>query len=148
MDLKQTLLSDLKGAMKARESLKLDTLRILSAEIKNREIEVRQDIGDDEILGLVTTQIKRRREAAVLYEKGGRADLKEKEEKEIEILSVYLPQQATDDELRQRIGEIVEETGATSMKDMGKIMKPLAAEFKGKADGSRLKTLVQERLAG
>ncbi|QPJ60736.1 MAG: GatB/YqeY domain-containing protein [Candidatus Nitronauta litoralis] len=146
MDLKQKLLSDLKEAMKARDSLKVDTLRILNSEIKNREIETRESISDEEILGLVTTQIKRRKEAAAQYEKGGRADLKEKEEKETDILSAYLPKQATDEELRQRINEIVEETGAKGMKDMGKIMKPLAAEFKGKADGSRLKTLVQERL--
>ena len=148
MDLKQTLLSDLKEAMKARNSLKVDTLRILSSEIKNREIDTRETISDDEILGLVTTQIKRRKEAAIQYEKGGRPELKEKEEQEMEILVAYLPKQATDDELKQRINQIVEETGATGMKDMGKIMKPLAAEFKGKADGSRLKTLVQERLAG
>ncbi len=148
MDLKQTLLSDLKEAMKARNSLKVDTLRILSSEIKNREIDTRETLSDDEILGLVTTQIKRRKEAAVQYEKGGRPELKEKEEKEMEILTAYLPKQATDDELKHRINEIVEETGASGMKDMGKIMKPLAAEFKGKADGGRLKTLVQERLAG
>ncbi len=148
MDLKQKLLSDLKEAMKARNSLKVDTLRILNSEIKNREIETRQPLKDDEILSLVTTQIKRRKEAAVQYEKGGRAELQEKEEKEMEILSAYLPEQATDEELRQRIGQIIEEAGASGMKDMGKVMKPLAAEFKGKADGGRLKTLVQERLAG
>lgn len=148
MDLKQTLLSDLKEAMKARDSLKVDTLRILNSEIKNREIDTRQDLDDEAILGLVTTQIKRRREAAVQYEKGGRPELKEKEEKEIDILSAYLPKQATEEELRERISQVIQETGAAGMKDMGKVMKTVVAEFKGKADGGRLKELVQESLAG
>lgn len=148
MDLKQTLLSDLKEAMKARDSLKVDTLRILNSEIKNREIDTKQDLDDETILALVTTQIKRRREAAIQYEKGGRPELKEKEEKEIDILSAYLPKQATEEELRERISQVIQETGAAGMKDMGKVMKTVVAEFKGKADGGRLKELVQESLAG
>ncbi|MCA9484954.1 MAG: GatB/YqeY domain-containing protein [Nitrospina sp.] len=148
MDLKQTLLSDLKEAMKARNSLKVDTLRILNSEIKNREIDTKQDLDDETILALVTTQIKRRREAAIQYEKGGRPELKEKEEKEIDILSAYLPKQATEEELRERISQVIQETGAAGMKDMGKVMKTVVAEFKGKADGGRLKELVQESLAG
>ncbi len=148
MHLKQKLLSDLKEAMKARDSLKVDTLRILNSEIKNREIDLRQELDDEAILGQVTTQIKRRREAAIQYEKGGRPELKEKEEKEIEILSVYLPRQATEDELRERILQVIQETGAAGMKDMGKVMKTVVSEFKGKADGGRLKELVQELLAG
>ena len=147
MDLKQTLLSDLKEAMKARNSLKVDTLRILNSEIKNREIDTKQDLDDETILALVTTQIKRRREAAIQYEKGGRPELKEKEEKEIDILSAYLPKQATEEELRERISQVIQETGAAGMKDMGKVMKTVVAEFKGKADGGRLKELVQESLA-
>ena len=148
MDLKQKLLSHLKEAMKARDSLKVDTLRILNSEIKNREIDSQQELDDETILGLVTTQVKRRREAAVQYEKGGRPELKEKEEKEIEILSEYLPRQATEEELRERITQVIQETGASGMKDMGKVMKTVVAEFKGKADGGQLKNLVQEMLAG
>lgn len=148
MDLKQKLLSDLKEAMKARDSLKVDTLRILNSEIKNREIDLRQPLDDEAILGLVTTQIKRRREAAAAYEKGGRPELREKEEKEVDILSAYLPQQATEEELRARIAQVIQDTGAAGMKDMGKVMKTVVAEFKGKADGGRLKELVQESLAG
>ena len=138
----------LKEAMKARDSLKVDTLRILNSEIKNREIDTKQDLDDETILALVTTQIKRRREAAIQYEKGGRPELKEKEEKEIDILSAYLPKQATEEELRERISQVIQETGAAGMKDMGKVMKTVVAEFKGKADGGRLKELVQESLAG
>jgi len=146
MNLKEKLLSDLKGAMKAREALKVDTLRILISEIKNQEIELRQPLEDEVIVALVISQIKRRREAAALYEQGGREDLKLKEERESVILQAYLPQQATDEQLQQRIGQVIQETGAQSVRDLGKVMKVLAPEFKGKADGSRLKELVSQQL--
>jgi uncharacterized protein YqeY len=148
MEIKQKLLSDLKEAMKARNTLKVDTLRILNSEIKNREIDLRKELGDEDILSLVTSQIKRRREAATLYEQGNRPELKEKEEREISVLEAYLPKQASDEDLVSRIREVMQETGAAGPKDMGKVMKVVTAEFKGKADGSRLKDLVMAQLQG
>jgi len=147
MELKQTLLSDLKGAMKSRDSLKVDTLRLLISEIKNKEIDLHEELGDEAIIALLTTQIKRRKEAAGMFEKGGRTDLKEKEEKEITILQFYLPAQVGEEELKQRIQQVIAETGAQSPKDMGKIMKVVVPEFKGKAEGDQIRKIVTELLA-
>jgi len=146
MNLKEKLLSDLKGAMKAREALKVETLRILNSEIKNKEIEVGHPLEDESVVALLTRQIKQRKEAAALYAKGGRSDLREKEEQELAILEGYLPAQATEEKLVTRIREVIRETGAQGPRDLGKVMKVVAAEFKGKADGARLKDLVSQNL--
>jgi uncharacterized protein YqeY len=146
MELKQTLLSDLKGAMKSRDSLKVDTLRLIVSEIKNREIDLHEELGDEAITALLTTQIKKRKEAAAMYEQGGRTDLKEKEEKEIAIIQVYLPEQVGEEELKQRIQAVIAETGAQGPKDMGKVMKVVVPEFKGKAEGDQIRKIVTELL--
>lgn len=147
MELKQTLLSDLKGAMKTKDSLKVDTLRLIISEIKNKEIDLHEELGDEAITALLTTQIKRRKEAASMFDKGGRTDLKEKEEKEIAIIQVYLPEQVGEEELKQRIQEVIAETGAQGPKDMGKVMKVVVPEFKGKAEGDQIRNIVTELLA-
>ncbi|NIP99420.1 MAG: GatB/YqeY domain-containing protein [Nitrospinaceae bacterium] len=147
MDLRQALLSDLKGAMKSRDSLKVDTLRLIVSEIKNKEIDLHEEMKDEAITALLTTQIKKRKEAAAMFEKGGRTDLKGKEESEIAILQTYLPEQVGEEELKKRIQELIAETGAQSPKDMGKVMKRVVPEFKGKADGGAIRKLVTELLA-
>ena len=147
MELKQTLLSDLKGAMKSKDSLKVDTLRLLISEIKNKEIDLREELGDEVITALLTTQIKRRKEAAGMFEQGGRADLKEKEEKEMAILQTYLPAQVGEEELKQRIQAVIAETGAQGLRDMGNVMKVVVPEFKGKAEGDQIRKIVTELLA-
>jgi uncharacterized protein YqeY len=147
MELKQTLLADLKGAMKSKDSLKVDTLRLLISEIKNKEIDLREELGDEAITALLTTQIKRRKEAAGMFEQGGRADLKEKEEKEMAILQIYLPEQVGEEELKQRIQAVIAETGAQGPQDMGKVMKVVVPEFKGKAEGDQIRKIVSELLA-
>ncbi|CAI2717663.1 GatB/YqeY domain-containing protein [Nitrospina watsonii] len=147
MGLKDKLLQDLKEAQKLRNSLKVETLRLVSSEIKNKEIDLRRELEDEEITALLSTQIKKRKEAAVLYEKGNRADLKEKEEQEMAILTGYLPEQVGEEALRQRIQQVIAETGAQHPKDMGKVMKVVAPEFRGRADGEQIKSLVTEMLA-
>lgn len=147
MELKQTLLSDLKEAMKSKDSLKVDTLRLIVSEIKNREIDLREEMGDEAITALLTTQIKKRKEAAKMFEQGGRTDLKEKEEKEMAIIQVYLPEQVGEDELKKRIQAVIAETGAQGPKDMGKVMKVVVPEFKGKAEGDQIRNIVTELLA-
>jgi len=147
MELKQTLLSDLKGAMKSKDSLKVDTLRLLISEIKNKEIDLHEDLGDEAITALLTTQIKRRKEAASMFEQGGRIDLKEKEEREMAILQNYLPEQVGEEELKQRIQAVIAETGAQGPQDMGKVMKVVVPEFKGKAEGDQIRKIVSELLA-
>ena len=146
MNMKEKLSSDLREAQKSRNSLKVDTLRLLLSEIKNKEIDLRQEIENEEIISILTTQIKKRREAASIYEKNGRNDLHEKETKESSILESYLPEQVGEEELRKRIQEILTEVGAQGPRDIGKVMKIVIPEFKGKADGSEIKNLVSELL--
>ncbi len=146
MSLKEQLLSDMKGALKARDALKLNTIRGLNAEIKNREIDLRQELGDDEIIPIISTQIKKRKEAAALFDKGGRADLCEKENREMAVLQEYLPEQVSEEDLRRRVQEVIAKLGAVEMKDLGKVMKTLIPEFRGRANNSVIKNLVAEQL--
>ena len=146
MNLKEKLFSDMKGALKARDSLRLSTIRGLNSEIKNKEIDLRRDILDEEVLSLVASQIKKRKEAAAMFEKGGRFDLSEKEDQERVILQGYLPEQASEDEVRNRVREVIAELAAQGPKDLGKVMKTIIPEFKGKADSGMIKNLVSEYL--
>ena len=146
MNLKETLLSDMKGALKARDSLKLITIRGLISEIKNREIGVGHDLVDDEIISIILTQVKKRKEAAIFFDKGGRKDLLEKENQEKKILQEYLPEQVSVNDLKQRIQEVILELEIIDIKDLGKIMKTIIPEFKGRADNEQIKNLVTECL--
>jgi len=107
MDLKENLLLDMKAALKARNSLKLNTIRGLISEIKNREIDLRRKLDSDEIISLVSTQIKKRKEAATMFDEGGRSDLSEKENQEMIILQEYLPEQVSKQELKDRIQKVI-----------------------------------------
>ena len=146
MTLKEKLLSDMKEAMKSKDSLKLGTVRSVISAIKNQEIDLRKDLDEEEILVIVSREVKKRKEAANLYEKGKRPELKDKEIQEMKILQTYLPEQVSEEDLRERIQEVIAETGAESMKDFGKIMKTLVPEFKGKADNALIKELTNEYL--
>ncbi|MBT3185455.1 MAG: GatB/YqeY domain-containing protein [Nitrospina sp.] len=146
MTLKDKLLSDMKEALKSKDSLRLNTIRSVVAAIKNQEIDLRKELQEDEVLSLVTREVKKRKEAFVLFEQGGRMDLVEKEKQEYAILQTYLPEQVSEEDLRKRIQEVIAETGAEGMKDFGKIMKTLVPEFKGKADNSLIKDLAGEYL--
>ena len=146
MNLRESLLSDMRGALKARDPLRLNTIRGLVSEIKNLEIDLRRELEKDEIISLISTQIKKRKEAATLFDKGGRADLCEKENQEMKILQEYLPEQVSERDLRNRIQEVISELGIADMKDLGKVMKTVIPEFKGRADNGQIKNLVAECL--
>lgn len=151
MSIKDRLNEDMKSAMRAAaadpdQRIRLSTIRLLNSEIKNAEIIKRGDLVDDEVVEIIQRQIKRRRESVELYRKGGREDLAQKEEKEIEVLSEYLPEQLSDDEIRQLAGEAIEETGATSPKEAGKVMGKLMPKVRGKADGRQVNKIVAELL--
>jgi uncharacterized protein len=146
MTLKEKLLSDMKGALKSRDSLRLNTIRSVISAIKNQEIDLRKDLQDEDILSLITREVKKRKEAATLFEQGGRLDLMEKEKQEHAILQAYMPEQTSEEDLRKRIQEVIAETKAEGMKDFGKIMKVLVPEFKGKADNGLIKNLAGEYL--
>ena len=147
MTLKEQLLSDMKEAMKSKDSVKLGTVRSVISAVKNPEIDSKKELDEEEILILVSREVKKRKEAAVLYEKGARPELKDKEIQEMEILKTYLPEQVSEEDLRKRIQEVINETGAQGMKDFGKIMKTLVPEFKGKADNAQIKELANEYLS-
>ena len=136
----------MKEAMKSKDSVKLGTVRSVISAIKNQEIDSKKELNEEEILALVTKEVKKRKEAAALYEQGDRPELKDKEIQEMEILKTYLPEQVSEDVLRKRIQEVIAETGAEGMKDFGKIMKTLVPEFKGKADNAQIKELASEYL--
>ena len=146
MNLKEKLLSDMKKAMKSKDSLKLGTIRSVIAAVKNQEIDLRKDLDEEDVLTIVSREVKKRKEAASLYKKGRRPELEDKEIQEMKILQTYLPEQVSEEDLRQRIQQVIEETGAEGMKDFGKIMKTIVPEFKGKADNALIKELASEFL--
>ncbi|TXD36078.1 GatB/YqeY domain-containing protein [Lujinxingia vulgaris] len=137
---------DVKTAMKARDTERLSTLRMLQSTIKNQEIELKRPLTDDEITDVLATEIKKRRQSAEVYESGGRPELAEKEIQEIEYLQEYLPAQLSDDEAGAIVADAIAEVGAESRKDMGKVMGVVIPKLKGVYDTSKVKDLVLARL--
>ena len=146
MTLKEKLLAHMKEALRSKDSIRLNTIRSLISATKNQEIDLQRELQDEEVLSLITREVKKRKEASSLYKQGGRTDLMEKEDQEQLILQAYLPEQVSEEVLRKRIQEVIEETGADGMQDFGKIMKVLVPEFKGKADNALIKDLAGEFL--
>lgn len=148
MSLKDQLTTDMKEAMKAKQTERLSTIRQLRSAIKNKEIELGKELDDDAVISVIGTLVKQRREAAQMYRDNDRPELADKEEAEQAVLQDYLPAQLGEDELRQIVGEVIAETGAASMKDMGKVMPQVMARTKGAADGKLVNQLVREQLSG
>ncbi len=136
----------MKGAMKSKDSIRLNTIRIVKSEIKNQEISLHRELEDEEIITLISSQIKKRREAAALFQKGDRPELMQQELDEISVLEDYLPEQVSHEEIQKRVTEIIKDLGAQDLKDMGKVMKVIVPEFKGKADNSLIKDMVTKIL--
>ena len=146
--LKERLSAEIVQALKAGEKVRLGALRMLSASVKNREVELRREVTDDEFREVAAREVKRRTEAVEAYQAAGRTDLVEKESAERDALQTYLPEQLSAAEVAAIIDEAIEETGATTMKEMGKVMGQVMARAKGKVDGSAVQARVKERLAG
>jgi uncharacterized protein YqeY len=142
----------MKAAMKSQEKLRLSTLRLVNAAIKNADIEARtagkEPIADDAILGLLQKLIKQRQESIELYDKAGRKELADQERGEIEIIKGFLPQQMNEAEAKAAIAAIIKETGAASVKDMGKVMAALKERHAGQMDLGKASGLVKGLLAG
>ncbi len=153
MSAKARILDDIKTAMKARDQLRLDTLRMVKSKIQEKEVELRGKKGRDHVLEeediqqVLTTAAKQRRDSIESFLAGGREELAVKEEKELAIIEEYLPQQLSDDALKALVQEAVEEAGATSPKDMGKVMKAVMPKVKGRADGKRINAVVRALLS-
>ncbi len=146
MSLKEQLKSDLKDAMRAKEIVKRDAIRAINTMIKQIEVDQRVDLDDAEIIKLIQKGIKQRQEAIEQFKTASRDDLVEKEQGQIDIFSQYLPKQLSDEELEVAMKTIIEEVGATSMKDMGKIMGPAKEKIGGGADGKRINDMVKKLL--
>ena len=143
MSLKEKLLIDLKDAMKARDTVRKDTIQLIRSAILQIEKDKKITLGDDEITEVLARELKSRRDALSDIEKSGRADLKEKADKEIEIILGYMPRQLSRDELETMVREAIAETGALSLKDMGKVMKAVMPKVKGRADGNIVNDIVK-----
>jgi uncharacterized protein YqeY len=148
MALKEQLDADLKAAMREKAQLRMDTVRMLKSAIKYREIELMKPLDDAGVLGVVGSEIKRRKDSIEQYRAGNRVDLAEKEEAELAILQAYLPAQLPQAELEALIDGVVKKVGAQGPRDMGKVMKELLPEIQGRADGKTVSELVKARLAG
>lgn len=142
----------MKGAMKAQDKLRTSTLRLVNAAIKNADIEARtagkQPLTDDEVMGLMQKLIKQRQESVELYVKGGRQELADQEQGEIKIIQGFLPQQMAEPEMKAAIAEVIKQEGATSVKDMGKVMAALKSAYAGKMDFGKASGVVKGLLAG
>jgi uncharacterized protein YqeY len=147
MDLHERLNEAMKEAMKARDSLRLNAIRLIRTAIKNREIEERKPLADQEIIGVLSSLVKQRRESVQMYRDNNRPDLAEKEEQELAVVQEFLPAQLTEAEITALIEEAVAATGATSMKEMGQVMKIVSARTTGRADGRQVSEMVKARLA-
>jgi len=139
--------NDMKTAMKAKEVAKRDALRLLLSAFKQIEVDERKELRDDDVNKIIQKQVKQRQDSAAQFKEAGRDDLREKEESEIAIFMVYMPKQLDDTELTSAVKAIVEKVGATTMKDMGKVMGMASKELAGKADGKRINECVKALLA-
>jgi uncharacterized protein YqeY len=148
MALRERLDEDLKSAMRAKDSLRMNTIRGLKSAVKYREIELMKPLDEAGILGVAATEIKRRRDSVEQYRAGNRPDLADKEEAEIRLLQDYLPQQLPAAELEAKVDEVIARVGAKGPKDMGAVMKALLPDVQGRADGKVVSELVKQRLAG
>lgn len=147
MKLIEQIQEDLKRSMKAKDGNRVSVLRFLMSSIRNREIEKRNPLDDDEVLAEITSSAKRRRESIEAFKEGGRADLVAKEEAELAILQEYLPEQLSPDEIRGIVQEVIEAVGASTAGDIGKVMKELMPRLRGKADGKLVNEIVRETLS-
>ncbi|HDM77309.1 MAG TPA: GatB/YqeY domain-containing protein [Deltaproteobacteria bacterium] len=147
MSLLDQIHSDLKEAMKAKDSIRLGALRLILTAVKNKEKELRRELEEREVLQIVSNQIKQRKDSIEQYRKGGREDLVQKEEQELEILQAYMPQQLSEEELEKLVTETIKEVGATSVKDLGKVMKAIMPRIAGRANGKVVNQMVRAQLS-
>ena len=147
MALMEKIQEDLKAAIKAGDRTRMDVLRMLKAQLRNAEIEKGGPLNEDEELQVLNSAVKKRRESMELYQKGGRQDLYEKEAREVEIIQTYLPKPLSEGELLEVISSVIREVGASSPKDMGKVMKEIMSRYRGRVDGRKVQDLVKARLS-
>ena len=147
MSIQAEISAALKDAMREKNEAKLTSLRSVLTAIKNREKEVRRSLEDPEVISLISSQIKQRKESIDYYRKAGREDLVKAEESEMQILQAYMPEELSADEMSQALDQVISEVGAVGMKDMGKVMKAAMAMLAGRADGRAINEMVRKKLS-
>lgn len=147
MSLKEQLTNDMKEAMKAHEKERLAVIRMVRGAIKQQEIDGKTELDDEGIIAVLSKEIKMRRDSLEEFQKGGREDLVAKTQAEIDVLMPYMPAQLSEDEVRELVKAAVEQTGASTAKDMGKVMGALMPKVKGRADGKLVNAVVREFLS-
>jgi uncharacterized protein len=147
MGLEERLVEEMKQAMKSNDKAKLSTIRMIRSAVKNKEIELRKPLDDDGIFRVIQGMVKKNEDSIEQFKAGGRMDLVEKETKEIETMKSYLPQPLSREEVLKIIDQTIEETKASSLKDLGKVMKSVMPKLGGKVDGALVNQLVKERLS-
>lgn len=148
MSLKEQLTADMKDAMKNKEKDRLAVIRMVRGAIRQQEIDGQKELGEDDVIAVISKEVKMRRDSIEEFKKGGREDLVEKTQAEIDVLIPYLPAQLSEDEVRELVKAAVEQTGASTPKDMGKVMGVLMPKVKGRADGKMVNTIVKSFLQG
>ncbi|SHH34318.1 hypothetical protein SAMN02745135_00486 [Caloranaerobacter azorensis DSM 13643] len=146
MSFKERLMADLKASMKNKDKVRKDVITMVRAAIKQREVDERIELNDEDIIELIAKQVKQKKDALKDFEKGGRQDLVELTQKEIDILMEYLPKQLSEDEIDEIVKAAIEEIGASTMKDMGKVMSYVMPKVKGRVDGSLVNKIVRQYL--
>jgi uncharacterized protein len=147
MRLRDQISSDLTSAMKSRDAERLSVLRMMKAAVRNKEIDLRKEFDDAEVLQVLVSLIKQRKDSVEQFTKGGRMDLADKEAAEIKVIESYMPAAVTDQEIAEAVDAVIGEIGAISVKDMGKVMKGCMARFSGRpVDGAKVSVLVKEKL--
>ncbi|WP_003540901.1 GatB/YqeY domain-containing protein [Desulfotomaculum nigrificans] len=144
--MKTRLMNDMKEAMKAKDKLKVDTIRMVNAAIKNAEINAKKELSESEVIDVIAREIKMRRDALEEYKKANRPEEMAKIKEEIDILMAYMPKQLSESEIRQIVQKTINQTSAQGAKDMGKVMGILMPKVKGKADGKLVSNIVKELL--
>ncbi|MCT7911346.1 GatB/YqeY domain-containing protein [Arcobacter lacus] len=147
MSLKEQLNEDLKTAMREKNVVKRDSIRAINTMIKQIEVDERRVLDDAEVIKLIQRGIKQREEAIAQYSAASRDDLVQKEQEQVDVFMIYLPKQLSDEELESGMKEVINEVGATTIKDMGKVMGVASKKFAGVADGKRINEMVKKLLA-
>lgn len=146
MSLKEQIPNDIKNALRNKSTVELSVLRMLQSAIHNKEIDNKVELSDEQVIEVVSSEVKKRRDAASEFEKVNRPDAAQKEKEEIEILLKYMPEQLNEDQIREEVAKAIEESMADGLKDLGKVMKIIMPRMKGKADGKLVNSMVRDLL--
>jgi len=147
MGLLEKITDDMKKAMKNKNKDRMKVLRLLRSDLKNAKIDKKGEFTEEDAMNVITKAAKNRKESIESYKKGDREDLVKAEQKELEVIEEYLPEQMSDEEIKELVDEVIEETGASSMQDIGKVMGSIMPKVKGKADGSKVQVIVRSKLS-